>query len=357
MRRKLQAFVLSSLLSLLGLAWPQPAHGQDLGSVRISTVYATPFAPGTACTGSVQSAQIPNNGQTGHYLSYVTTGNPSSISVFMLGQFTATSSNFVISDIAKQTPIGQLQANGNYPIMLVGVNCPIGSTFGVFYTGQGIPTGAPAGTNLQSQIAKLLLTAAPLNTTASLPSVQTPYGSSGGALLFAANGTIPGGSTLSLTCDLVSGLNIPFFQSSFAIPAVTNGTFYFPVAPMPCVQPTLIFNSGGASAGTFNLVYDFFAPGFSSPPFQASHITGIAATAVKATGGLLHTLSINTGAAGTISLFDLPAASCTGTPGTNTIAVITATATTSESFIYDTNFVQGICVKASVAMDLTVAYE
>jgi hypothetical protein len=87
------------------------------------------------------------------------------------------------------------------------------------------------------------------------------------------------------------------------------------------------------------------------------HITGTAATAVKASSGILVRLIIGTGAAGTVSIFDLASASCTATPSTNTVSVITAAATTIQSAEFDTHFLNGICVKASAAMDLTAVYQ
>jgi hypothetical protein len=89
-----------------------------------------------------------------------------------------------------------------------------------------------------------------------------------------------------------------------------------------------------------------------------SHITGTTATSLGANGaaGLFHNVTINTSAAGTISFFDLANASCTGTPATNTIAVITvAAAAAPVTLTYDAAYVNGLCVKASVAMDFTVS--
>ena len=113
--------------------------------------------------------------------------------------------------------------------------------------------------------------------------------------------------------------------------------------------------AGGASANTFNLAYSFYPPGALPTGGLATNVTGTTATAVKASGGLLHTLTVNTGGAGTITIFDLPGASCTGTPATNQRATITVTATTLQTFTYDVYLSQGICVKASVAMDFTVS--
>jgi hypothetical protein len=70
-------------------------------------------------------------------------------------------------------------------------------------------------------------------------------------------------------------------------------------------------------------------------------------------------VTVNTPAAGTISIFDLATAACTGTPSTNTIAVITATSTAPVGAMeYNVYAQNGICVKASSAsIDFTVSYQ
>lgn len=83
-------------------------------------------------------------------------------------------------------------------------------------------------------------------------------------------------------------------------------------------------------------------------------VTTTTATVVKATAGTIHTVTFNTGAAGTFKIFNLASASCTGTPSTNLFATITATTTTVQTLTYDANLSNGICVQASVAMDVTV---
>jgi len=69
---------------------------------------------------------------------------------------------------------------------------------------------------------------------------------------------------------------------------------------------------------------------------------------------------VGTSAAGTISLFDLVPASCTATPATNVVSVITEFASATPpppAYLYDVLFQNGICVKASAAMDITVGYQ
>jgi len=91
---------------------------------------------------------------------------------------------------------------------------------------------------------------------------------------------------------------------------------------------------------------------------EQSHITGTTATAVKATTGVLIQLNVNTPAAGTITLFDLASGNCTGTPSTNVRAILTTIASTQPVPItFNAHFANGICLQASVAMDLTAVYQ
>lgn len=137
-------------------------------------------------------------------------------------------------------------------------------------------------------------------------------------------------------------------------------------APLPCIYISVRFTSFSSNTNSFSAFGNFVPYSSNINPFTGSfninsngytfsHITGTTATAVKSTPGLLHTLTVGTGAAGTIQIFDLPSASCTGTPA-GPMSVLTITATTLQTFIYDTNFTQGICIKASVAMDFTVSF-
>lgn len=351
------------LIVLFCLAWPQLAGAQDIGSVRIATVYANPFgATATACTGTAQTAQVPNQGQTGHYIAYSTQPQPTFVIVQMQGQF-AGSLPFAISDAATNASGGELQANGNYPIMLVSVTCAVGGSFTLSYTGQGAPTGIAAGANLQSQVNKRLLNAVPVNTAsigAGVP-ITTPFGSSSGEVVIdtEAVSVWSGSPTLTVECLDVSPPGGVY--ASFVFPIAQNSNFFgasFPVPPLPCTQMLVLFNSSGSGgSGTFNLNYNFFPPGFSAPTLRAAHVTGTAAVSVTSVPSFLHAVSINTGAAGTISLFDQISTTCTGTPSGSVVAVITATTSSLQSLLYDVNFTQGICVKASAAMDFTISYQ
>lgn len=93
---------------------------------------------------------------------------------------------------------------------------------------------------------------------------------------------------------------------------------------------------------------------------QSFHYTGNAITTVgtNATAKWVHTVTINTGVAGTFTIWNLATASCTGSPVGNVIAVITLTATMAPVTLpYDFIVSAGICVQASVAgADITIAY-
>lgn len=89
-----------------------------------------------------------------------------------------------------------------------------------------------------------------------------------------------------------------------------------------------------------------------------SHISAAATTDVKGSGGVLHKVTINSAAAGTVALYDVSAGSCTGTPGSGEVAAITLTSASQPlTLSYDVKTSNGICVVTSAAMDVTVSYE
>jgi len=97
------------------------------------------------------------------------------------------------------------------------------------------------------------------------------------------------------------------------------------------------------------------------PSYTFSNINGASTgTVVKATAGILHSVAVNTEVANaTIRVLNLASAGCTGSPTTPTIALITLPATISNpvSQIYDISASAGICVVASGATDVTVAFQ
>jgi hypothetical protein len=350
MKRRLTS-ALFILFGLVGLA--RPARAQYLGNVGLQTVNPSPF--NSTCTGSPQLFALQNIGQTAHYLTLFAGTN--------LGGFTATIqgsqdgiSFVIISDVLTQVNAG-ITAHGYYPVLRANVTCAVaGGTFKLNYSGESVVPGAPAGSTLQMTVDKNIAIAASAASTFTSVSFSTPFGGTSGTLVFAYSATGPSGSTLTVNC-----INLVSTPSAITIGpfALQTGTQVqtFPISASVCPLFNVTYTSGGASAALYVLDYMFSPPGFTPNVGTGTytHITGTTATAVKATQGFLHSVTVNTGAAGTISVFDLPSASCTGTPSTSVVAVITVTTTTLQTFTYDTALLQGICVKASAGMDFTVS--
>lgn len=108
-----------------------------------------------------------------------------------------------------------------------------------------------------------------------------------------------------------------------------------------------------------------------SSPWRYVHMgtttPGTAAFSILNGPGVLHSLTINTaGASAVISVFDLPssgsgaAATCSGTPSTRVIAVITlpASGALPGTLLYDVSFQQGLCYQSATAgSDVTAAIQ
>lgn len=87
------------------------------------------------------------------------------------------------------------------------------------------------------------------------------------------------------------------------------------------------------------------------------YIATATTTIVKGNGGFLHTLTINGGTAGVVTLYDVGSAGCTGTPASGKFATIeTIGATNPVTLLYDLQTQNGICVLTAAATDLTVSY-
>lgn len=100
---------------------------------------------------------------------------------------------------------------------------------------------------------------------------------------------------------------------------------------------------------------DAQAPPASNAAYK--YISTATTTIVKGNGGFLHTLTINGGTAGVVTLFDIGSAGCTGTPASGKFATIeTIGATNPVTLLYDLQTQNGICVVTAAATDLTVSY-
>jgi hypothetical protein len=268
---------------------------------------------------------------------------------------------YVISDTAAAAiPVdganAALLGSGYFPTVQIVVQCLPASTgtFTLFYSGSSATSNQVVGSYLVAQQDKTLASSAPANTTYTAV-LQTPFGSSLGVIYFGYIGTGPAGSQLQIACQTQNGTGPSQF---IYFPATTtNLPQSFAVPPGPCPNMTVQYSTGGASTAVYQMDYVFTPPG-TSVTGGYTHITSTTATVVKAGPGVLHSVVVGLSAAGTISLFDLAPASCTGTPATNIVSVITEFASAAPPpppEIYDTLFVNGICVKASATMDITVS--
>jgi hypothetical protein len=317
------------------------------------------LATAVNCTGTSQTFPVNNKNQTRHYASIITT-NVQTLTMQING-VDSSGNSFLISDIATNGAVSSganpvLTAVGYYPTINVVVNCaPITATFTLSYSGSSAASGELAGGYLLTQVDKTLAFGSPAGTNVNF-TFQPPYGNSVGTLIFNfAGASGPAGSTITVGC-IASGETVAATATNFTfLLATASGVQSIPIPPSVCPVVNVNYNAGGAGAGTIRIDYVFAQPGGSTPA-SYTHITGTTATVVKGGSGIVHSVVVGTPAVGTISLFDLVPGSCTGTPATNVVSVITATATfPSAPEIYDTLFLNGICVKASAAMDITVS--
>lgn len=344
---------------MLGCA-TRPARAQYLGTTSPQSVIAT-LATSLPCTGAPQNFTtgvtpgFRNLGQTQHY-AYITTTGVQTLTMNIFGVDNS-GNTYLISDTSTiGTPsIGNnpsLTGTGYYPNIRVVVQCtPNTGTFTLNYTGTSSTANVNAGGYLLTQEDKTIASAAPAATGVTA-NFQPPYGDSQGYLSFNYSpGAGPAGGQVGVLCETASG-NITS-QYNYNLTTALNQNYSVPESA--CPNATVLYVSGGATADTFTLDYVFVPPGIPLVK-NYTHITGTTATVVKPGPGTLHSIVVGTPAVGTISLFDLAPAACTGTPITGIVSVITATATfPAAPEIYDTLFTLGICAKASATMDITVS--
>jgi hypothetical protein len=106
---------------------------------------------------------------------------------------------------------------------------------------------------------------------------------------------------------------------------------------------------------------DLHPSGASFVSSQSNVIISATTTTVKATGGTLRRVIVTTPiASGTVKLFDLASASCTGTPSTNPKAIISIPSAVGNPFYleFQQSFTNGICALTSTGTwNLTVIYD
>jgi hypothetical protein len=262
--RKLSWLLLMLLAAPIGRA-------QFLGYTSPQTVNQT-LGTNVACTGAAQNFNVANLGQTQHS-AYITwsagptnalavfqgldvPGNATVISDAMQGQVSTTGSTSVIN------------ALGYYPIVRVQIVCT-GANFTVTYSGASSIPFAVQGAALATQVDKNLLSLQSAGSTFGTQFATPPFGNSAGYLIFQYSATGPSGSTLQMICggsspttNLGTG-SVQQYIFNLQTAAVRQ---IFPVPASPCPFYTVNYNSGGASAATYNLEYLFQPPSVPTDP-------------------------------------------------------------------------------------------
>jgi len=144
---------------------------------------------------------------------------------------------------------------------------------------------------------------------------------------------------------LVSGRSADAAGIATPLGVDANGTLVLNFTP----------NSLSFEPGSLRIAGNAVAPLWTTESGEFTHIADTTAHAVRNNEGQLKSIIIGTPAAGTVSVFDLASASCTGTPSTNIVSVITVTSTPPpQAIAINAHLHNGICVQASAAMDVTV---
>jgi hypothetical protein len=255
-------------LALITGCAPRRAHAQFIGYSAPQTNQQT-LATNAACTGGAANFLVNNFGQISH-LAQITaiTSTVQSLSIVIQGSTDGV--NFVtISDFLNLNgvsfPLGTgITASGYYPVVRVQVTCgPSGGgrTFSLSYSGvAGAITSGLSGTFLSSAIDKQLAASAPAGSNSTSLGGFTPFGNLSGQIAFQyTGGAGPSGSTLTLTCQQATGGAM--LTQVFTLATTGNVVQTFAAPPAPCTSYTVLYTSGGASAVTYSLDYNFTYPG------------------------------------------------------------------------------------------------
>lgn len=90
-------------------------------------------------------------------------------------------------------------------------------------------------------------------------------------------------------------------------------------------------------------------------PYAFTHISTATNTQIKATPGTIHTITINGGTAGLVTVVDTAVAACTG--GATFAIIETIGATNPVTLSYDATTVNGICITTAAATDVTITWK
>lgn len=251
--------------------------------IRAQVTYTTPqtvqqtLATNTPCTGTAQTFNVQNLGQTQHFVTSTTNSLPTSFQMIILGVDNA--GNLTnISDVGGIG--GNISASGYFPVIRVQVTClPITTaTFSLNYAGtSGTPLNN-AGSYLISQFDKFLFKGVAANVSQNV-TFQSPTMSSSGKLNFQYTGAAIAGSSVTVFCT--GSTTVGAFKSYvFQIANDTNAqSFIVPASQCPTIQVS--YTSGGA-ASALNLEYIFDPPGLAPGATQTNSCPNVAPITVGA---------------------------------------------------------------------------
>jgi hypothetical protein len=229
MNFKRSNILLSAFFSLLGLLWPQSAHGQNT-VVNLQTVYTTfsttPGTPGVfTCNGNPQPYFPQNLGQVAHQVS-VFSQNATTLTVEIDGsdglsqyRMSNPATSFFIGGGTNYVAIG----SGTYSKLIVFVQCNAGATYSLSYSGaqtgfQSVNIGPPGGTpvtvngGVSSQVQGIVT-----------------QQQSGGAV----NPIIDGALQLPVNANFLTAGIDNFNVAADNLPAGSAGTFTIDTVPTP----------------------------------------------------------------------------------------------------------------------------
>jgi hypothetical protein len=286
--------VLSLLAAALGQACRVEA--QFIGYVGLQTTQQA-LATNLLCTGTAQTFQITNLGQTQHYLSIADVVGAQQFQAEIDG-LDRQGNVFRISDVMEiptnfSTKQGTLFGAGYYPQVQVVITCsPTSATFTASYSGTPSTFNGDAGSYLTAQIDKVSFAGAPAGA-AQTDIYQTPFGSSAGSLFVSTTNTNLATLTLyCLTNQLTSTVVSPF---SADLPFLGGTTIAYSIPDTACPFVEIIY-SGPGGPGVLNVEYVFAVPGLSnhatSDPCQSGS-TAKTSTAVIAAAGTTQILAVD----------------------------------------------------------------
>lgn len=219
---KLKPFLLSALLSLLGLCFPASLRAQFIGDVGLQTVNSI-LANSATCTGTAQSFVVPNVGQISHQASAFSTAASFTMEIDGFdGLESYRISNPQISFNNGLATSYIVQASGYYARVSVVVTCTASATFTLSYAGAQTAfstiIGPPGGTTVTVSNAL----------TGNVQGVVTQQQSAG-----SVNPIIDGALQLPInTSFLTTGID-NFNTGAVSLPAGSAGTFTVDTVPTP----------------------------------------------------------------------------------------------------------------------------